>query len=68
MTDSERKAALIDRFDAIPSVDTSDIDVQVEDGCDHPEMQDFSFLPCDEVLARAGQSGRAAMDKDPMRQ
>jgi osmotically-inducible protein OsmY len=32
MTDSEIRTALIERFDAIPSVDASDIDVHVEDG------------------------------------
>lgn len=31
-TDDELKTDLIERFDAIPSIEKSDIDVQVEDG------------------------------------
>ncbi len=32
MTDAALKSALIERLDAIPSVDASDVDVRVEDG------------------------------------
>lgn len=32
MTDSELKAALMQRFDAIPAVDPSEIEMHVEDG------------------------------------
>jgi osmotically-inducible protein OsmY len=32
MTDSEVRTAVLERFDAIPSMDASDIDVHVKDG------------------------------------
>ena len=32
MTDAALKSAFIERLDAIPSVDASDVDVRVEDG------------------------------------